>query len=75
MKKKEKMERRVYESCAHENRSSRMRYVLILPESALRRRYYPLFPDDTAAAEMLNLVTEKRTIVLQRDLRREATIF
>lgn len=48
--------------------------VLILPECALRRCYYPLFPDDTAAAEMLDLVTEKRAIVLQRNLGREATI-
>lgn len=49
--------------------------ALILPESALRRCYYPLFPDDTTAAEMLDLVTEKRSIVLQRNLGREATIF
>lgn len=49
--------------------------VSILPESALRRCYYPLFPDDTTAAEMLDLMTEKRAIVLQRNLGREATIF
>lgn len=60
---------RVYTEIVDEERD-----ILILPESALRRRYYPLFPDDTAAAEMLDLVTEKRAIVLQRDLRREATI-
>lgn len=50
------------------------RDILILPESALRRRYYPLFPDDTAATEMLDFVAEKRAIVLQRDLRRGTTI-
>lgn len=66
-KKRYTQSRRVHKSRSDTN-------VLILPEGALRRCYYPLFPDDSTAAEMLDLVTEKRSIVLQRNLGREATI-
>lgn len=71
-KKKKKKERYTQSRRVHKSRSDTN--VLILPEGALRRCYYPLFPDDSTAAEMLDLVTEKRSIVLQRNLGREATI-
>lgn len=71
-KKEKKKERYTQSRRVHKSRSDTN--VLILPEGALRRCYYPLFPDDSTAAEMLDLVTEKRSIVLQRNLGREATI-